>query len=100
LELNFHFSIDSAANPEQIPLTEVVVQRILQALRRSYTVWIQLKDAPNESGKAVQALDLVFSKAQSQVGDVFSPLALEAGGLADVTTSQPQNAGIVALDPF
>lgn len=100
LELNFHFSIDSAANPEQIPLTEVVVQRILQALRRSYTVWIQLKDAPNESGKAVQALDLVFSKAQRQVGDVFSALALEAGGLADVTTSQPQNAGIVALDPF
>ncbi|KAJ5175071.1 uncharacterized protein N7482_000948 [Penicillium canariense] len=97
LELNYHLSIDLAANPKQLPLTSAVVHQIFQALRRSYTIWIQLNGLSNESRKAVQALEFVFSKAQNQTRYVFSEIPMKASGSTNVAFSQafrPSQPGV------
>ncbi|KAJ5675992.1 hypothetical protein N7462_008889 [Penicillium macrosclerotiorum] len=77
LELSFDLSNHSISNSKQIPLGEDMTQRILQALHKSYAIWIPLSDSSNESKKAVQALAVVFDKIQKQHKLGLTNLSLE-----------------------
>lgn len=75
LELNFDLSNN---NPKHIPLAEDLRHRMIQALQKSYTIWMRSSGPSNDAKRTLQALDLIFTKLPDGEKNATSQATLDS----------------------
>ena len=87
LELNFDLS-DHDPNIKRIPLSLNTKKQIIQALRKSYSIWYESTDRHSEPERAMQALEVIFEKVQKQDEAISEKATLQANNLSTTSTQE------------
>lgn len=97
LELNYDLSNELAGDSRRIALSESMKQRIIPSLQRAYQVFCHSKYDLEDSGKTIQALDIVFQKLEERQNAISMVSNKDEANKTNLALNQDLTPGIKIL---